>query len=54
MGCVRLNLPLASYGSLARFRDLERMAALGETTLLASSGDISDLQFTVNMLRQYQ
>lgn len=45
---------LASYGSLARFRNQQRMAALGETTLLGSSGDISDFQFTVNMLHQYQ
>ena len=45
---------LASYGSLARFRDQERMAALGETTLMGSSGDISDFQFTLNMLKRYQ
>jgi len=45
---------LASYGSLARFRDQERMAALGETTLMGSSGGISDFQFTLSMLKQYQ
>ena len=44
---------LASYGSLARFRDQERMAALGDTTLLGSSGDISDFQFTLSMLKRY-
>jgi 20S proteasome subunit beta 7 len=44
---------LASYGSLARFRDLQRMTQLGETTLLGTSGDISDFQFTTNMLKQY-
>jgi len=45
---------LASYGSLARFRDVQRMATLGGNTLLGSSGDISDFQFTVNMLQQFE
>ena len=47
-------IELASYGALARFRDVERMTQLGETTLMGTSGDISDLQFTANMLKHYQ
>jgi 20S proteasome subunit beta 7 len=51
---VYLNFEIASYGSLARFRDVQRLTALGKTTLMGTSGDISDLQFTANMLKQYQ
>jgi len=36
---------LASYGSLARFRDLERISKVGKYTILGASGDISDLQY---------
>jgi len=45
---------LASYGSLARFRDMQRLFELGETTLLGSSGDIADSQQTVRMLERYR
>ena len=45
---------VASYGSLARFRDVERLTNLGRSTLLGSSGDISDFQYTKNLLAQYQ
>ncbi|KAJ3416536.1 Proteasome subunit beta type-7 [Chytridiales sp. JEL 0842] len=41
---------LASYGSLARFRDIERLFAVGETTVVGASGDISDLQYVKHML----
>lgn len=41
---------LASYGSLARFRDESRLAALGPATLLGSSGDVADFQATVRAL----
>lgn len=44
---------LASYGSLARFRDQQRMVQLGESTLMGTSGDISDFQVTINMLKRY-
>ncbi|KAJ3213711.1 Proteasome subunit beta type-7 [Dinochytrium kinnereticum] len=41
---------LASYGSLARFRDVERLLKVGDTTVVGASGDISDLQYIKNML----
>jgi 20S proteasome subunit beta 7 len=44
---------LASYGSLARFRDMQRMTALGSRTLLGTSGDISDFQYLTRFLHQY-
>lgn len=39
---------------MARFRDVQRLHALGKTTLMGTSGDISDLQATINMLKQYE
>lgn len=40
---------VASYGSLSRFRQVPRMAALGET-LIGASGDISDFQYIMKEL----
>jgi len=36
---------LASYGSLARFTDVERLRQLGTHTVIGASGDVSDMQF---------
>ncbi|KAJ3287928.1 proteasome endopeptidase complex, beta subunit [Rhizoclosmatium globosum] len=41
---------LASYGSLARFRDVERLLKVGDYTVVGASGDISDLQYIQHML----
>jgi len=41
---------LASYGSLARFRDVERMTAVGDNTIVGASGDISDYQYLQHVL----
>ncbi|RKO93608.1 nucleophile aminohydrolase [Blyttiomyces helicus] len=41
---------LASYGSLARFRDVKRIISVGENTIIGASGDISDLQHIEHML----
>ncbi|EJT50782.1 endopeptidase [Trichosporon asahii var. asahii CBS 2479] len=38
------QLTPASYGSLARFRDIERLKALGTHTVLGAAGDMSDFQ----------
>jgi len=38
------NLPLASYGSLARFRDVQRIVSVNNNTLVGASGDMSDFQ----------
>jgi len=35
---------LASYGSLARFRDVRRLEAVGSHTVIGAGGDISDWQ----------
>lgn len=34
----------ASYGSMARFRDMERLMPVGKSTLIGASGEISDMQ----------
>jgi 20S proteasome subunit beta 7 len=35
---------LASYGSLARYKDVRRIQKVGESTLIGASGEISDYQ----------
>lgn len=40
----------ASYGSLARFKDIERLHSIGDNTLLGASGDMADLQQVKRML----
>jgi len=35
---------LASYGSLARFKDIQRLHPVGENTIIGASGDMSDFQ----------
>ncbi|KAJ2999549.1 hypothetical protein NUW54_g6920 [Trametes sanguinea] len=35
---------LASYGSLARFKDIQRLHPVGSSTVLGASGDMSDFQ----------
>jgi len=42
---------LASYGSLARFKDVHRLHQVATTTVLGASGDISDFQSVQHMLR---
>ncbi|KAG0236961.1 Proteasome subunit beta type-7 [Actinomortierella wolfii] len=41
---------LASYGSLARFRDVERLHKVSDFTVLGASGDISDFQYVKHLL----
>jgi len=41
---------LLSYGSLARFREISRLASVNQNTVIGSSGEYSDFQFTIKML----
>jgi len=41
---------LVSYGSLARYFDLDRVLPLGKFTLVGGSGDYSDFQFIMKFL----
>lgn len=45
---------LASYGSLARFRDVQRIQAIGESTVLGCSGDIADFQHVLHLMDEIQ
>lgn len=41
---------LASYGSLARYKDVRRLQSIGENTLIGASGEISDFQSILESL----
>ncbi|KAJ7471818.1 nucleophile aminohydrolase [Mycena latifolia] len=41
---------LASYGSLARFRDIQRLHAVGEHTVIGAGGDMGDFQYIQSIL----
>lgn len=41
---------LGSYGSLARFRDMSRLKAVGNTTVVGASGDLADFDAISRML----
>ncbi|TEB22908.1 proteasome endopeptidase complex beta subunit [Coprinellus micaceus] len=41
---------LASYGSLARFKDVHRLQAVGTNTIVGAGGDMSDFQYIQRML----
>lgn len=41
---------LASYGSLARFKSIQRLHQVGSSTVIGAGGDMSDFQHIQNML----
>ncbi|EIM80664.1 proteasome endopeptidase complex beta subunit [Stereum hirsutum FP-91666 SS1] len=41
---------LASYGSLARFKDIQRLHPVGEYTVVGAGGDMSDFQYLQHIL----
>jgi len=41
---LKYKHPAGSYGSLARFRDVERIKQFGDYTIIGASGDLSDYQ----------
>ena len=41
---------LASYGTMARYKDMRRISKVGGNCLIAASGEISDYQSVVKML----
>ncbi|CAM9842713.1 unnamed protein product [Ectocarpus sp. 13 AM-2016] len=44
---------LASYGSLARYKNVERLKPVGECTLIGASGEYSDFQHIMETLEDY-
>lgn len=41
-GVIMCTDTLASFGSMARYKDVRRMAQLGNNTLMGTSGEYSD------------
>ncbi|EIW77841.1 proteasome endopeptidase complex beta subunit [Coniophora puteana RWD-64-598 SS2] len=41
---------LASYGSLARFKDVQRLHSVGSYTVIGAGGDMSDFQYIQKLL----
>ncbi|KAF9554406.1 proteasome endopeptidase complex beta subunit [Agrocybe pediades] len=41
---------LASYGSLARFKDVQRLHPVGNNTVIGAGGDMSDFQYIQSIL----
>ncbi|KII84727.1 hypothetical protein PLICRDRAFT_126612 [Plicaturopsis crispa FD-325 SS-3] len=41
---------LASYGSLARFKDVQRLHPVGNNTIIGAGGDMSDFQYIQSIL----
>lgn len=44
------SLHTASYGSLARFKSIQRLHSVGEHTVIGASGDLSDYQYIQSLL----
>jgi len=51
-GVMMMADTLGSYGSMSRFRNVQRLKKVGESTLLGASGDISDFQAVEEMIEQ--
>lgn len=49
-GVMMMADTLASYGSMARYSDINRVLPLGKFTLIGGSGDYSDFQYIMKML----
>ena len=49
-GVMMASDTLASYGSLARYKDMRRLKTVGKDTLIGASGEMSDFQSVMNML----
>ncbi|CAL1702810.1 unnamed protein product [Somion occarium] len=43
---------LASYGSLARFKSIQRLHPVGSSTVIGASGDMSDFQYLQTLLEE--
>lgn len=43
---------LASYGSLARFKDVQRLHEVGKHTVIGAGGDMSDFQYLQDVLNE--
>jgi len=51
-GVMMMADTLGSYGRMSRFRNMQRLKKVGESTLLGASGDISDFQAVQEMIER--
>lgn len=51
-GVMIMSDTLASYGSMARFKSVQRIAKVNETTVLGASGEYSDFQYIKDLLEE--
>ncbi|KAK9827805.1 hypothetical protein WJX74_003127 [Apatococcus lobatus] len=49
-GVMLASDTLASYGSTKRYKSVQRLVKVNDSTVLGAGGEISDLQFILNML----
>ncbi len=49
-GVMLASDTLASYGSMARYKDIRRLKQVGDNTLIGASGEMSDFQSIMQML----
>jgi len=45
-----ITMSPASYGSLARFKDIQRLHPVGDYTVIGAGGDMSDFQYIQTLL----
>jgi len=43
---------LGSYGSMAMFRDVDRLIKVNNTTVLGAGGDIADFQYLQHVIEE--
>jgi len=51
-GVLMVSDMLGSYGSMARFKSIERLKQCGESTVVGAGGDLSDFQYIDDLLAE--
>jgi len=51
-GVIIASDTLVSYGNLAMFKQMDRIEAINKSTAISSSGDFSDFQEVVRLLKE--
>lgn len=53
-GVIMAADTLVSYGSMAKFRDCERIMVVNDKTIVGATGDYADYQFLTSIIKQKQ
>eukprot|EP00954_Amorphochlora_amoebiformis_P001635 128587-Amorphochlora_amoeboformis.AAC.1 len=51
-GVMVMSDTLASYGSMARYKSVQRICKVNETTLIGASGEYSDFQYLKDLVEE--